>query len=565
MKFSLHGFIDRKFPSSSSADSAPSTPSANGAQKPPGSITPDQGPLSKLSPLRSSPARNGVRNTSSGSLTSGDQRGKANASSQSQRGVGLPDLQVGPRAGKPANNKISPAAQMVCAVEQWRLDQSQQPSERREDAARRIAACGANEATDLDLSNLGLTTLPDLRALTHLEFLNLSGNQFESKFDSLPNCIALLSMPDQADPGDSTHGAQIQGSSRNADHAATIIQRVWRGARQRNINAKREQLNTPHHSELAYRMATHAYSINDVPRRVRFGKAESEWALYADPFHIPEDGAALLHSFRDHEGLTTAKRRIHGNEVPRGVVYSPIKDDMRANNHDMRTNNAWMLGLAHHEKRALLTTTLNDTTVARRSKPRGDPQPLSALAREVLGLAQAHFVVERMGNDVYLVPKPSARTAKLTDLKTPSSMPKSELKRRLQEIGLDSDAITVPQPMPARGQPSLDERLNKMHLPLEKVLGAAVLIHSQKAESQELFLDGHKIKVLYDEKYKMVRAQFRDRYGPVNVELSDDGRSVYRISGFPPVSEKELSYLVKSGFLHPSLLRHIDATASDTF
>src|SRR3990167_5229240 len=61
-----------------------------------------------------------------------------------------------------------------------------------EEAKRRIIACFRGRNTDLDLSNLGLDSLPDLSQLTFLQSLNCSSNQLRSL--DVSQCPALQTL-----------------------------------------------------------------------------------------------------------------------------------------------------------------------------------------------------------------------------------------------------------------------------------------------------------------------------------------------------------------------------------
>ncbi len=132
-------------------------------------------------------------------------------------------------------------------------------------------------------------------------------------------------------------------------------------------------------------------------------------------------------------------------EANKGNIYNPRV-------HNMRVNSYWLLGLAHHQREAALTTPLDDKTLVRKSaknKPveeRNTEHKLSALGREVLGMVQnGHFVPSydsSLGIQI-LRPTPQAQFAKLEDFKTPLGMKKEEIKERLAAKGIDVSGITL--------------------------------------------------------------------------------------------------------------------------
>jgi hypothetical protein len=109
----------------------------------------------------------------------------------------------------------------------------------------------------------------------------------------------------------------------------------------------------------------------------------------------------------------------------------------------------------------------------------------------------------------------------------------------------------------ARAQSGPHHRtLSKLDLPIGDVLTRGVMenLFGAGGASSSMLLDGGNIKASYDEKYKIVRLMFGNRYYPVNVELDDSVQLVRRIVGFPPPSKEDLRYLVDSNCLSRSLL-----------
>ncbi|WP_175891663.1 hypothetical protein [Burkholderia cepacia] len=233
--------------------------------------------------------------------------------------------------------------------------------------------------------------------------------------------------------------------------AATTIQRIWRGARQRRHNAELAQQNTPHQTNIEYFMATHAYSVKNVAASSNQNR-QIQARAYRDTAFIPKDGFAYLHSFQRQHEFKEFIKKIAEHPPSQGEIYRPGAPE----NHDMKANNAWLLGLAHHKKSLVLSVPLDDTTIVRNSS-RDSPQELqttdhnlSALAREVLGLVQSgHYSVSNLINPdtgnieaQAFEPKPSAKHAKLEDFQTPHGMPKPQLRSVLQHAGVNVQGIT---------------------------------------------------------------------------------------------------------------------------
>jgi hypothetical protein len=110
------------------------------------------------------------------------------------------------------------------------------------------------------------------------------------------------------------------------------------------------------------------------------------------------------------------------------------------------------LGLAHHGKPVLLTTSLDDETLVRRSAKNGPAKfqntdhNFSALGREVLAMVQNDQFKPMPGplGKQLLIPTEKAKSATLEDMKTPSGMPKKELKKQLEGKGIDVNKISSP-------------------------------------------------------------------------------------------------------------------------
>jgi hypothetical protein len=232
------------------------------------------------------------------------------------------------------------------------------------------------------------------------------------------------------------------------DEAATAIQAHWRGAHQRDVNAKEAQGRTPYRSEMHYQMASHGYSGEAQPMKGfsegTSGPREKEWVVYESTRHVPKGSLALLHSRQQEQKKDEMKQALYQDQVPKGVVYDP------GDEHDMRVNSAWMLGLAHHRVPTVMASALDDVTVVRKSAREEAPEEqntdsnLSALAREVIAMTgSGHSRVggTLLGKQV-LVPTPSASNATLADFKTPSGMPQEEVKRKLDQAGIDTAGLS---------------------------------------------------------------------------------------------------------------------------
>jgi len=240
-------------------------------------------------------------------------------------------------------------------------------------------------------------------------------------------------------------GLPPSGALSQRNKAATTIQAHWRGGQIRDLMATAAQESAPYPNETHYKMATNGYSGKaqrvdalDGPR------GNNGWLPYAWAHTAPRNSLALLHSFQRKDKLEETKQTLYNGAEPDGVVYNPY------GTHDMRTNCAWLLGVAHRGISAVMTVELDDVTVVRSKARKNAPveeqttaSNLSALAREVVGMTQSgHFRVGEPLHDMQvLVPNPSAAKATLNDFKTPFGMPQDELKRKLDEAGINTDGL----------------------------------------------------------------------------------------------------------------------------
>jgi hypothetical protein len=148
-------------------------------------------------------------------------------------------------------------------------------------------------------------------------------------------------------------------------------------------------------------------------------------------------------------------------------------------------------------------------------------------------------------------------------VQSPGSVPASRPPRTVIRPG--SPRANAATSAPDRGAPTrvraesrdLSVRsLARLDLPLGDVLGQNVIQQlaatGGNGASSPVLLDGGKIRVSYDPEYKIVRANFGDRYGPVNVELDDSGRGVKSIGGCPPPTKADLRYLANCVLSYPT-------------
>lgn len=241
---------------------------------------------------------------------------------------------------------------------------------------------------------------------------------------------------------------QIQQQNR----AAEKIQAIWRGYAVRSEFSSKEQQSTPYASLGQFQRATYSFSfrnLKDWP--IGSNQRQAEYRIYQTTNRIPSEQPAFLHSYRRESALNSAMNAYNVSlesieSVDAGNIYEPfvIADGV----HTMKINSVWLLGLAHHQKSAVLTTSLDDETLVR-GPAEGNAEhnvSLSALGREVLGMVQnGHFAPqydEGSGLQV-LMPTPQARLAKLEDFKTPSGMKKEEIKEKLAAKGVDVSKITT--------------------------------------------------------------------------------------------------------------------------
>lgn len=234
-----------------------------------------------------------------------------------------------------------------------------------------------------------------------------------------------------------------------AARAATRIQSVFRGASVRRKNAAAMQAVTPYPSRGHYDLATHNFAMDQRGRSALLKKVD--WKVYESTGRIAAtEQPAFLHSFQrvtDFDDELKARGTSRFELHQEGNVYEPSAYG-GPKQHDMRSNSAWMLGLAHHQAPAVMTTPLDDQTLVRESaqkekKDAGTDQHFSAFGREVLGMVQhGHFApVAGPRNKQVLKPSEAAKRATLADFKTPRGKPQSEIKAALKAKGIDVSRI----------------------------------------------------------------------------------------------------------------------------
>lgn len=268
--------------------------------------------------------------------------------------------------------------------------------------------------------------------------------------------------------------------------AAVKIQAQVRGFLQRNQTRKeveRDRAGGPFTSSFRYHAGVGNYSpaqmdkIRGVTRanqNLRPGDEgyipaisedatrRAEWGTYDSTgtrrWH--NSGPAIFHSLRQSDALaTTLRQRGMPSEdwlrrvgLEKGNLYEPNVYG-NEDGHDMRSNSAWLLGLAHNRRKIVMSTPLTDDNVVRGSAPgRDTADKLSALGREVVGITQtdrgagerAPYEVEgadRHGRQVFR-PTADAGSATLAGMKTAQGMPKNELIEKLSSARVDVHGLT---------------------------------------------------------------------------------------------------------------------------
>ncbi|MEN3297186.1 MAG: hypothetical protein V7642_6439 [Burkholderiales bacterium] len=209
---------------------------------------------------------------------------------------------------------------------------------------------------------------------------------------------------------------------------------------------------------LRYQGSTDEINSHDGSSRPEEYPAE-EWDVYRATASIKllEMPYAYLHSFRKRGDI---RNELHDRKVPdpfKGKQLRGLGHVYLAPEHDMRVNNAWLLGLAHRGVETVLTTSLDETTIVRRSAPINEKtmeQHASALLREVVGMLQNELFTVRDGEHgkKIFTPTEKARTATLKDFQTSQQMNRAETEALLAKYGLaikpqQPDASLPPNPL----------------------------------------------------------------------------------------------------------------------
>lgn len=219
------------------------------------------------------------------------------------------------------------------------------------------------------------------------------------------------------------------------DAAATAIQRTWRGGKEHDSVADDSARDTPYKNAAHYKFATHGFSGQAKQRNDRIpGSTETEWSAYESTAGLGPETPALLSSHQRRQGVKDAVSTLYEDGVaPEGAEYEPNGI------HTMRANSAWLLGLAHRNAPAVLTTQVDRNTLVRYDLSS------TALARELVGMTNSgHFEAgENVGPWQTLTPTATASTARLEDFQTPTSMPLSFVEDTLDQGGVDTSKLNT--------------------------------------------------------------------------------------------------------------------------
>lgn len=104
---------------------------------------------------------------------------------------------------------------------------------------------------------------------------------------------------------------------------------------------------------------------------------------------------------------------------------------------------------------------------------------------------------------------------------------------------------------------SVGSSLERLDLPLSKVVPASALLTLKNGVGSRTSFSGERgeqIEALHEPEYKLIRTFFRHSKDVVNIDLSDDGKTVRSITGYPSVSLDKLQSLVTAGLLSRGLL-----------
>ncbi len=96
--------------------------------------------------------------------------------------------------------------------------------------------------------------------------------------------------------------------------------------------------------------------------------------------------------------------------------------------------------------------------------------------------------------------------------------------------------------------------LERLNLPLSEVVASSALLTPKNGNSDWTTFEGGQVKARYEPEYNLIRTYVGRSHDVVNINLSDDGKMVRSITGYPPVSPDKLQRLVTTGLLNPGLL-----------
>lgn len=109
---------------------------------------------------------------------------------------------------------------------------------------------------------------------------------------------------------------------------------------------------------------------------------------------------------------------------------------------------------------------------------------------------------------------------------------------------------SLPQSSIRSGRNSLE----RLDLPLSDVVASSELLIPKNGNNDYTMFDGGQVKAKHEPKYKLIRTYVgRSNEEVVNINLSDDGKMVRSITGYPQLSPEKLQRLVTAGLLSPGL------------
>ncbi len=241
----------------------------------------------------------------------------------------------------------------------------------------------------------------------------------------------------------------------------TDIAPAARGFMTRRDLRQQAQASTPYPDFGTYLFATHNLRHDRLAgngdENASAGKrSKDEWDLYRSSISIEllEEPYAYIYSAKKLGDLTRELKRrgVPNSRVPEkisgiGHIYVPER-------HSMRTNTAWLLGLAHRSRPVVMATPLEEATLVRFRAPPGGRSVdthMSAFLREIVAMLRDGFftVSEDEHGKTIFHPTGKARTATLDQMLTPPGMPREEveafLARYRLSIAPDRPAVHEPR------------------------------------------------------------------------------------------------------------------------